>query len=76
LIDAETEVAVRSSLAANSWARMGLLRVAEVTPWQILLGSGSAGWPAIPPSYAANPLEESRWPVDLETLPVSLYVVE
>lgn len=43
MIDAETEEAVRSGLAADPWAWMGLLRVAEVTPWQILLGGGSAG---------------------------------
>jgi uncharacterized protein YciI len=41
VVDAETEDAVRAGLAADPWMRMGLLRIAEVTPWEILLG-GSA----------------------------------
>jgi len=41
VVDAQTEDAVRAGSAADPWMRIGLLRVAEVTPWEILLG-GSA----------------------------------
>jgi hypothetical protein len=36
--EAWTEDAVHARLAADPWTEMGLLRVADVVPWLILLG--------------------------------------
>ena len=41
IVDAETEDAVLARLAADPWTGMELLRVATVTPWEILLGGES-----------------------------------
>ena len=42
VVDAENEDAVRRGLAADPWAREGLLRVAGVEPWQVLLDGTNA----------------------------------
>jgi uncharacterized protein YciI len=42
IIDAETEEDVRARLADDPWTPMGLLRIAKIVPWRILLGGASA----------------------------------
>jgi uncharacterized protein YciI len=39
VIDAESEDEIRRRLNDDPWTPMGLLRVASVEPWEILLGS-------------------------------------
>lgn len=39
LVDAESEDAVRARLAADPWTPMGLLRIASIERWEILLAS-------------------------------------
>jgi uncharacterized protein YciI len=44
VVDADSERAVRERLAEDPWTALGLLTVASVTPWEILLLAGpSAG---------------------------------
>jgi uncharacterized protein YciI len=38
IVDAPTEEAIHARLAADPWTPMGLLDVANVEPWEILLG--------------------------------------
>lgn len=38
IVDAESEGAVEARLADDPWTPMGLLRLARVEPWDILLG--------------------------------------
>ena len=38
IVDADTEAAVHARLAADPWTPMGLLDVATIEPWEILLG--------------------------------------
>jgi uncharacterized protein len=38
IVDADDEEAVEARLAADPWTPMGLLRLAKIEPWQILLG--------------------------------------
>jgi uncharacterized protein len=38
IMDAETEEAIRSRLADDPWTTRGLLRIASIEAWQILLG--------------------------------------
>lgn len=49
MVAAETEAAVHARLAEDPWTPMGLLRVARIEPWRILLGeraeSGAAADP-------------------------------
>ena len=40
IVAAESEDAVSARLAADPWTPMDLLRIASVTPWEILLGEG------------------------------------
>jgi uncharacterized protein YciI len=43
-ISAQSEQAVRERLAADNWARNGMLTIKSIEPWTILLdGRGSAG---------------------------------
>jgi uncharacterized protein YciI len=44
VIDAESEAVVRARLAADPWSQVGLLEIARVEPWTILL-DGRAGAP-------------------------------
>lgn len=37
-VEAESAEAIESRLAADPWTPMGLLRIAGIEPWQILLG--------------------------------------
>jgi len=39
VVDAQDEEEVRRRLGADPWAPLGLLTVASVEPWEILLGS-------------------------------------
>jgi uncharacterized protein YciI len=39
-IEAESAQAVEERLARDPWSRMGLLRVASIEPWQVLLRAG------------------------------------
>jgi uncharacterized protein YciI len=41
VIDSTSEEAVRERLAADPWSRSGLLEIARVEPWTILLDSRS-----------------------------------
>ena len=38
IVDADTEDAVHARLAADPWTPMGLLEVATIEPWEVLLG--------------------------------------
>jgi uncharacterized protein len=38
IADAESESAVRTRFAEDPWMQMGLLRVASVEPWEVLVG--------------------------------------
>ena len=38
IMRAESEQAIRSRLAGDPWTPMGLLTIASIEPWQILLG--------------------------------------
>jgi uncharacterized protein YciI len=38
IVDADTEAAVHARLAADPWTPMGLLDVAAIEPWEVLLG--------------------------------------
>jgi len=38
IIDADSEGAIQTRLAADPWTPMGLLRIAKVERWEILLG--------------------------------------
>jgi uncharacterized protein len=38
IVDAEDEEAIRARLAADPWVPMGLLVIASIEPWEILLG--------------------------------------
>ena len=38
VVDAESQKAIHERLAADPWTPTGLLRVASVEPWEILLG--------------------------------------
>lgn len=40
VVDADDEAGARERLAEDPWARAGLLTVASVTPWEILLLAG------------------------------------
>jgi hypothetical protein len=40
IVDAESEDAVTARLAADPWTGMDLLRIASITPWEVLLGEG------------------------------------
>jgi uncharacterized protein YciI len=40
VVDADGEAAARERLAQDPWERSGLLTVASVTPWEILLLAG------------------------------------
>lgn len=42
VVDAESEDAVRSRLAADPWSESGLLEIGRIDPWTILLDSRSA----------------------------------
>lgn len=37
-VEAESPEAIEARLAGDPWTRMGLLRIAGIEPWQILLG--------------------------------------
>jgi uncharacterized protein YciI len=37
-VEAESPAAIEARLAADPWTAMGLLRIAGIEPWQILLG--------------------------------------
>ena len=39
IIDADSEGAIQTRLAADPWTPMGLLRIAKVERWEILLGA-------------------------------------
>ncbi len=39
IIDADSEGAIQKRLAADPWTPMGLLRIAKVERWEILLGA-------------------------------------
>ncbi len=39
IVDADSEGAVQTRLAADPWTPMGLLRIAKVERWEILLGA-------------------------------------
>jgi uncharacterized protein YciI len=41
VFDAESETAIESRLAADPWTELGLLRIAEIKPWEILLSRPS-----------------------------------
>jgi len=43
VVESESEEAVRTRFAEDPWTAMGLLRVASVEPWQILLGDSRVG---------------------------------
>jgi uncharacterized protein YciI len=43
VIDADSEETVRERLAADPWSRTGLLEVARVEPWTVLLDGRSRG---------------------------------
>ena len=38
IVEADTEEAVHARLAADPWTPMGLLHVATIEPWEVLLG--------------------------------------
>lgn len=38
IINAESEAAIETRLAADPWVPMRLLRIARIEPWEILLG--------------------------------------
>jgi len=38
LVDAESTEAIHARLAADPWTPMGVIRIARVDPWQLLLG--------------------------------------
>jgi uncharacterized protein YciI len=40
ILDAETEEEVRARFASDPWIELGIRRVAEIVPWQILLRAG------------------------------------
>jgi uncharacterized protein YciI len=42
VVDAEDAVAIAARLALDPWAKMGVLRTADIQPWQILLGEPPA----------------------------------
>jgi uncharacterized protein YciI len=39
IMDANSEEAIQTRLAADPWTPMGLLRIAKVERWEILLGA-------------------------------------
>ena len=39
IIDADSEGAIQTRLSADPWTPMGLLRIAKVERWEILLGA-------------------------------------
>ncbi|MDQ6922329.1 MAG: hypothetical protein M3170_12085 [Candidatus Dormibacteraeota bacterium] len=39
IVDADSEGAVQTRLAADPWTPIGLLRIAKVERWEILLGA-------------------------------------
>jgi uncharacterized protein YciI len=41
VIDSNSEATVRARLAADPWTQIGLLEIARVEPWVILLDSRS-----------------------------------
>jgi uncharacterized protein YciI len=41
VIDAESEMTLRTRLATDPWTQIGLLEIARVEPWTILLDSRS-----------------------------------
>jgi len=43
VVDADSERAARERLAEDPWTALGLLTVASVTPWEILLLAGPGG---------------------------------
>jgi uncharacterized protein YciI len=38
IINSDSEKTIESRLAADPWTNMGLLRIARIEPWEILLG--------------------------------------
>lgn len=38
VVDADTEQTIRARFEDDPWTPMGLLRIASIEPWQILLG--------------------------------------
>lgn len=38
IVNADVESAIEARLAADPWMSMGILRIAKIQPWQILLG--------------------------------------
>jgi uncharacterized protein YciI len=38
IVDAPDEATIRARLAADPWVPMGLLMIASIEPWEILLG--------------------------------------
>ena len=43
IINADSEEAIETRLAADPWTPMGLLRIAKVEAWEILLGDEEVG---------------------------------
>jgi uncharacterized protein YciI len=42
IVDADSEQAIRTRLATDPWTPMGLLVIATIEPWKILLGEVSS----------------------------------